>query len=140
MPTHALHYYVQEDWPIAPWSPPPPLKAMSGSMWALHPSHEQPTKLIVSLPTFSGRAHVPTHALHYHEQEDWPIAPKKMKLWRLLKIEGSILIYIVPSLRPTYIGERITTFAKAHGLEMRCLYKDYVGEHIVNLANISGTH
>jgi len=45
-------------------------EAMSGSMWALHPGHEQPTKLIVSLPTFSGKAHLPTHALHCYVQED----------------------------------------------------------------------
>ncbi len=104
-------------------------------MWALHPSHEQPTKLIVSLPTFSGRAHLPIHALHCYVQ-----IPKKMKLWRLFKIEGSVLIYVVPPLGPTYIGERKTTFAKTHGLEMRCLYEKHVGEHIVNLGNISGTH
>jgi hypothetical protein len=109
-------------------------------MWALHLSHEQPTKLIVSLPTFNGRYHLPTHALHCYVQEDWPIAPKKMKLWRLLKIKGSMLIYIIPPLKPTYIGEKITTFAKAHGLEMRCLYEEHVREHIVNLGNILGTH
>jgi hypothetical protein len=57
-----------------------------------------------------------------------PLLPKKMKLWRLLKIEGSVLIYIVPPLGPTYIGERrTTTFAKAHGLEVRCLYGEHVG-------------
>jgi hypothetical protein len=39
-------------------------------MWALHPSHEQPIKLIVSLLTFSGKAHLPTHALHYYVQEN----------------------------------------------------------------------
>jgi hypothetical protein len=117
------------------WTPPP-LRGMSGNMWALHPSHEQPTKFIVSLPTFNGKAHLPTHALHCYVQEDWPIAPKNMKLWRLLKIEGSVLIYIVLPLGPTSIGERRTTFAKAHGLEVRCLYGEHVGEHIVNL----GTH
>ncbi len=73
-------------------------------------------------------------------QEDWPIAPKKMKLRRLLKIEGSVLIYIVPPLGPTYIGGRRTTFAKAHGLEVRCFYGEHVGEHIVTLGNILGTH
>ncbi len=98
-------------------------------MWALHPNHEQPSKLIVSLPTFSGRAHLPTHALHCYVQEDWPIAPKKMKLWRLLKIEGYVLIYIVPPLGPTYIDERRTTFAKTDGLKMRCLYREHVREH-----------
>ncbi len=69
-------------------------------------------------------------------QFDWPIAPKKMKLWRLLKIEGSVLMYIVPPLGPTYIGES----AKAYGLKVRCLYGEHVGEHIVNLGNILGTH
>ncbi len=47
-------------------------------MWALHLSHEQhTTKLIVSLPTFNGRAHLRTHALHCFVQEDRPIAPQK---------------------------------------------------------------
>jgi hypothetical protein len=69
-----------------------------------------------------------------------PLLPKKMKLWRLLKIEGFVLIYTIPPLGPTYIGERRTTFAKEHGLEVRCLYREHVGEHIVNLGNISGTH
>ncbi len=64
-------------------------------------------------------------------QFDWPIAPKKMKLWRLLKIEGSVLMYIVPPLGPTYLGES----AKAYGIKVRCLY----AEHIVNLGNILGT-
>jgi len=59
-----------------------------------------------------------------------------MKLWRILKIEGSALMYIVPPLGPTYIGES----AKAYGLKVRCLYGEHVGEHIVNLGNILGTH
>jgi hypothetical protein len=65
-----------------------------------------------------------------------PLLPKKMKLWRLLKIEGFVLIYILPPFGPIYMGERRTTFAKAHGLEMRCLYGEHVGEHIVNSGNI----
>jgi hypothetical protein len=83
---------------------------------------------------------LPTHALHCYVQEDWPIVPKKMKLWRLLKLEGYGLIYIVPPLGPTYIGERRTTFAKTHGLEVRCLYREHVREHIVNSGNVLGTH
>jgi hypothetical protein len=62
-----------------------------------------------------------------------------MKLWRLLKIEGSVLIYMVPRFGPTYIGERRTTFAKAHGLEVRCLIRRTcwgthceLGEHVAN--------
>ncbi len=69
-------------------------------------------------------------------QFDWPIAPKKMKLLRLLKIEGSVLMYIVPPLGLTYIGESV----KVYGLKVRCLYGEHVGEHIVNLRNILGTH
>ncbi len=37
---------------------------------------------------------------------------KKMKLWRLPKIEVSILKHRVPPQRPTYIGKRRTTFAR----------------------------
>jgi len=59
-----------------------------------------------------------------------------MKLWSLLKIEGSVLMYIVLPLGPTYIGES----AKAYGLKVRYLYGEHVGEHIVNLGNIVKTH
>jgi hypothetical protein len=45
-------------------------------------------------------------------QFDWPITRKKMKLWRLPKIEGSILKCRIPPLQLTYIGEWRTTFAK----------------------------
>jgi len=45
---------------------------------------------------------------------------KKMKLCRLLKIEGSILMYIVLPLGSTYIGES----AKAYGLKVKCLYME----------------
>ncbi len=69
-------------------------------------------------------------------QFDWPIATKTMKLWRLLKIKGSVLMYIVPPLGPTYIGESV----KAYGLKMRCLYGEHVKEHIVNLGNVVTTH
>jgi hypothetical protein len=59
-----------------------------------------------------------------------------MKLWRLLKIESSVLMYMVPPLGLTYIGES----AKAYGLKVRCLYGEHVEEHIVNFGNILGTH
>jgi hypothetical protein len=49
-------------------------------------------------------------------------------------------MYIVPALRPTYIGERRTTFGKAYRIKVRCLYREHVEEHIVNLANILRTH
>jgi hypothetical protein len=53
-------------------------------------------------------------------QFDLPIARKKMKLCRLLKIKGSILMYIVLPLGPNYIGES----AKAYGLKVKCLYME----------------
>ncbi len=61
--------------------------------------------------------------------------------WRLPKIEGSILKYRNPTLWPSYIGERRTTFAKAYGIEMRC-YGRHVDEHIGNLGcqNVMRTH
>jgi hypothetical protein len=60
-----------------------------------------------------------------------------MKLWRLPKIEGSILKYKVHPLWPTYIGERRTTIAKACGIRVKC-YGEHVGEHIGNLVKILG--
>jgi hypothetical protein len=63
-----------------------------------------------------------------------------MKLWRLLKVEGFVLMYIVPPLWLSYIGERRTTFDKAYGIKVRCLYEEHVEEHIVNLGNILGTY
>jgi hypothetical protein len=54
-----------------------------------------------------------------------------MKVWRLSKIEGSVLKYRVHPLWHTYIGERRTTFAKTYGKKLRC-YKEHVGEHIEN--------
>jgi hypothetical protein len=50
-----------------------------------------------------------------------------MKLWKLPKIKGSILKYRASPLWPNYIGERPTTFAKAHGIKVRCY-----GEHVGN--------
>jgi hypothetical protein len=64
------------------------------------------------------------------------IGPKKLKLWRLLEIEGSVVMYIVLPLQTTYICERRTTFTSAYGIKMRC-YGEHVGEHIGNLV---GTH
>jgi len=60
-----------------------------------------------------------------------------MKLWRVPKIEGSILKYRVHPLWPTYIDERWTTIAKAYGIKIRC-YGEHVGEHIGNLGKILG--
>jgi hypothetical protein len=61
-----------------------------------------------------------------------------MKLWRLPKIQGSILKYRVPPLWPTYVGEGRTTFAKAYGIKVR-YYGEHVVEHIGNLRNILRT-
>jgi len=36
------------------------------------------------------------------------------------------------SVQPTYIGERRTTFAKAYGIKVRCLYGEHAREHIEN--------
>ncbi len=64
---------------------------------------------------------------------------KKLKLWMLSKIEGSVLKYRVHTLWHTYIGERGTTFGKTYGIKVRC-YEEHAGEHIRNLGNILGTH
>ncbi len=64
-------------------------------------------------------------------QFSWPIAPLKMKLWRLLKIEGSVLVYIIPPFS-RHICEKRTTFAKAYGIKERYLNGEHVGEHIGN--------
>jgi hypothetical protein len=53
------------------------------------------------------------------------------KLWRLPKIEGLVLKYQDPSLSFIYIGESMTTFAKAYGIKVKC-YGKHVGEHIGN--------
>jgi len=36
---------------------------------------------------------------------------KRIKLYRLLKVEGSVVTYTVPPFQTTYIGERRRTFA-----------------------------
>jgi hypothetical protein len=61
-----------------------------------------------------------------------------MKLWRLPKIEDFILKYNVHPLGPTYTGERMTTFAKAHAIKVRG-YGENVGQHIGKLGNILRT-
>jgi len=61
-----------------------------------------------------------------------PSLKRKFKLWRLTKIEGSLLNYRVPPLLPTYVGERRTTSSQAHGIKVMC-YGEHVGEHIGNL-------
>jgi len=46
---------------------------------------------------------------------------------KAVRIEGSILKFRVPSLWPTYIDERRSTFAKACGIKVRC-YWELFGE------------
>jgi hypothetical protein len=68
-------------------------------------------------------------------QFDRPIIPKKMKLWRLPKIEGSILKYrISPPLAHLY-GWKRTTFAKEYEIKVRC-YWELFGEHVRNLGTL----
>jgi hypothetical protein len=57
---------------------------------------------------------------------------KKLKFWKLPKMQVSILNYRVPALWPNYIGERRATFAKAYGRKVRC-YWELFGEHVRNL-------
>ncbi len=60
-------------------------------------------------------------------QFDWLCPPpKKLNLWRLSHIEGSIFKLSVPSLWLTYIAERRTTFAKAYGIKVGC-YWEHIG-------------
>jgi hypothetical protein len=61
-----------------------------------------------------------------------------MKLWRLPKIEGFILKYNVHSVGPTYIGERMTTFAKAYAIKVKG-YGENAGQHFEILGNILRT-
>jgi hypothetical protein len=55
------------------------------------------------------------------------------------EIQGSILRYRVPPLRPTYTCERRTTFAKAYGIEVRC-YWELFGKHVRNLGTLCVDH
>jgi hypothetical protein len=57
--------------------------------------------------------------------------------WRLIKAKGLTLKYRVPSLWPTYISERRTTFAKEYGIKVKC-QGEHVGELIENLGNVLG--
>jgi hypothetical protein len=65
-----------------------------------------------------------------NESFDWPIT-EKTKLWRLPKVEGSVLKYRVPPLWPTYVDERRTKFAKSYEIKVSC-YWELFGEHVRN--------
>jgi len=67
-------------------------------------------------------------------QFDSPINQKKMRLWELPKIKGSILKYRVPHVWPTYIHERRITFSKACGTKVTC-YWELFGKHVKKLGN-----
>jgi hypothetical protein len=64
-----------------------------------------------------------------------PSFQKKIKLLRLSRIKGSILKYRVPSLWPTYKGDKGTTFVKAYGIKVKC-YWELFGEHVRNLGTL----
>jgi hypothetical protein len=68
-------------------------------------------------------------------QFDWHIIHKKMKPWRLFKVEGFVLKYRVPHLWPTYISERRTSFAKAYQIKVRG-YWELFEEHVRNLRTL----
>jgi len=75
-------------------------------------------------------------------QFDLPIAPKtkqKQTNKPMEEIQGSILKYRVPPLRPTYTFERRTTFAKAYGIKVRC-YWELFGKHVRNLGTLCVDH
>jgi hypothetical protein len=51
-------------------------------------------------------------------QFDLPITAPQKKNAPMEEIQGSVLKYRVPPLRPTYTCERRTTFAKAYGTQL----------------------
>jgi hypothetical protein len=58
-----------------------------------------------------------------------------IKLLRLCIIEGSILKFRVPSLWPTYKGDKWTTFVKEYGIKVES-YWELFGEHVMNLGTL----
>jgi hypothetical protein len=75
-------------------------------------------------------------------QFDWPIKKKekkKVRLWRVPKIEDSTERYWVPALWPHYVGEKARTLDKTYGIKARCYWEHPWGthwelrEHIENL-------
>ncbi len=56
----------------------------------------------------------------------------KSKLCRIPKIEVSMVMYRVPPLWSSHLGERRTTCAKAYGINVSC-YGEHVGDNIGNL-------
>jgi hypothetical protein len=54
---------------------------------------------------------------------------KKMKVWGLLKIEGSILNYRVHPLLPTYIGEKEDNICQSIWYKSEVLWKTCWGTH-----------
>jgi hypothetical protein len=73
-------------------------------------------------------------------QFDLPITPKKkLRNEPMEEIQGSILKYRVPPLRPTFTCERTTTFAEAYGIKVRC-YWELFGKHVRNLGTLCVDH
>jgi hypothetical protein len=69
-------------------------------------------------------------------QFDWHITQKKMKLWRLPKIEGPILKYRVPPIWLTYIDE----MSQSIWDKSEALWRTCWGTHWELKRNIVGTH
>ncbi len=59
-------------------------------------------------------------------QYDWPIAPKKRTMEAPQSRRFCFNVFRSSTSAHLYIGERWTTFAKAYGINVRCLY----GEHV----------
>ncbi len=72
-------------------------------------------------------------------QFDWPITQKRLNVWDLPKIEGSILEYIAPCLWPSYIGWRRTTVAEPYGIKVKCYWEHPWGTQWELDGNMLGT-
>jgi hypothetical protein len=70
-----------------------------------------------------------------------PLQKKKLKLWRLLKIEDSMERRSI--LWPQYIGEKGRTLGKTYGIKERCYWEHRWGTHWEpreHIGNVMRTH
>ncbi len=65
---------------------------------------------------------------------------KKLKLWRLPKIEDSTESWSALSLWPTYIGEKGRTLDKTYGIKVRHYWEHPWRTHREHIGNLMGTH
>jgi len=70
-------------------------------------------------------------------QFDWPLQ-KKLKQWRLPKIEDSMERWNVLPLWPTYIGKG-RPLGKTYGIKARCYWEHHWGTHWELEGNMLGT-